>query len=126
MKEMIKSPKFYIRCAATLLGLLGLILYFVTMILQDNSYVWIPICMSVATVISLASLFLGKFRSLDLAAGVLFLLGGFLFIVTQFDNIGYAVTNTGIGDGIMPTFVMGAIFLILAGITDSVVVYLEK
>lgn len=126
MKEMIKNPKFYIRCAAALLGLLGLILYFVTMNLQDNSYVWIPICMCVATAISLASIFLGKFRPLDLVAGVLFLLGGLLFIVTQFDNIGYAVTNTGIGDGIMPTFVMGAIFLILAGITDSVVVYLEK
>lgn len=56
----------------------------------------------------------------------LYLLCGLLFLATQAENIGYAITHTNIGDGIMPSFVAGLVFYLLAALTSAVASYFPQ
>ena len=126
MKNLFATKKFYLHVSGTILGLIGTILYFVTMKLQNNSYIGITLTLIATMIIAIVSLILNKIKVLDIASASLLFLAGLLFFVTQLDNIGYAITNTKIGDGIMPTFVISVVCLFVASIINSIAVYIEK
>ena len=104
-----KSAGFYVTVGSVVFAVVGLILYLVTMNLQQNMLASMVVLTVIGIACGLVVCYKDFFRAVSIASVMLYLLAAVLFLVTQIDNIGYAITNTNIGDGIMPTFVAGMI-----------------
>lgn len=121
-----KSVGFWLTVAGFVLAIIALVLFFVTMQLQDNMYSSIVIVTIVGLVAALVVCYKDLFRLVSVLTAAMYLLAGCLFLVTQLENIGYAITNTNIGDGIMPTFVVGMIFYAAAAVAAIAAIFLPQ
>lgn len=104
-----KRSGFYFEVAAILFALIGLILFCVTMKLQQNMYGWIVAIMCISLLAGIVCCYKDFFGAVSIVAAVLYFLSGLFFLATQLENIGYAITHTNIGDGIMPSFLAGMV-----------------
>lgn len=105
-----KRSGFYCTVAALAFAVAGLVFFFITMQQQGHMYAGIAIITAVGLAAGLVTGYRDYFRILSILSAVMYLLAGCLFLVTQLENIGYAITDTNIGDGIMASFVIGMIF----------------
>lgn len=105
-----KSVGFWLTVAGFVFAAAGLAFYLVTMRLQDNMFVSIAVLTAAGLAAALVTCYKDLLRLVSVLTAFLYLLAGCLFLVTQLENIGYAITDTNIGDGIMPTFVVGMLF----------------
>lgn len=122
-----KSIGFYLMAAAFVFGVVGFVLFLLTMRAQENMMVWIVILSVAALAASVVVCALRDYlRLTGILCVALYLLCGLLFLVTQAENIGYAITHTNIGDGIMPSFVAGLVFYLLAALTSAVASYFPQ
>lgn len=103
-----KGIGFYLSFAAAIFSLLGMILYIVTMSLQENMLIAVIVVSAIGTIAGLITCF-GKdyLGLLTIFSAMLYFFAMLLFLMTQAENIGYALADVGIGDGIMPSFVVG-------------------
>lgn len=115
-----KSISFYLSFSATLFALIGLGLYLITMQLQNNMAIAIVIISILGIIMGLVTcIFKDYLGLLTILSASFYLLAGLLFIVIQAENIGYAIYETNIGDGIMPTFVASVICYVIAMIVGT-------
>lgn len=121
-----KSVGFWLTAAGVVFAVVALALFCVTMQLQENMYASIVIVTVVGLAAALVLCYKDFFRLVSVLTAAMYLLAGCLFLVTQLENIGYAITNTNIGDGIMPTFVVGMLFYAAAVVCAVAAIFLRQ
>lgn len=112
-----------------LFDLVAFVLYLVSQnIMSSRVNVWLVLVVIIAIAIKLAVLLFKDFNGILLSiAAALDLLGIGLFVSSQLGNLGYYLAGiTDIGYGIMPTFVIGIIFYILALLSVSILVFRKE
>ncbi len=117
-----KSAGFYVTVGSIVFAIVGFVLYLVTMNLQKNMMASIVVFSVLGIVCGLVVCYKDFFRAVSIVSTFFILLSAGLFLVSQIDNIGYAITNTNIGDGIMPTFVAGIVMYgisVVAGVVAA-------
>lgn len=117
-----KSIGFYVTIGSIVCAIVGFVLYLVTMKLQENMFASIVVISIIGILCGMVVCYKDFFRAVSIVSVMLYLLAAALFLVTQIDNIGYAITDTNIGDGIMPTFVAGMIMYgisVVAGVVAA-------
>lgn len=121
-----KGIGFYAEAGALLFALLGMILFFVTMNLQENMYAFMAVIMVISLLLGTVCLVKDFFGAVSILAVTFYFLSGLFFLVTQLENIGYAITNTNIGDGIMPSFVAGMVMYAVSIVLGIAAVFFSQ
>jgi hypothetical protein len=108
------------------LALVALILYIYTMAVQENMLAPVILVTVFGIVASALAVLCKRIKVFSIIAGALFLLAALLFVVTQLDNIGYAITDTNIGDGIFGSFVVSCILYAVAAAVGYITVFIRS
>lgn len=107
-------------------GACALILGIVTMVLQQDKFTAMIVLGIAGILVSVASALIRSIDFLSAFAPCLYFGAGLFLLATQFTNIGYAITNVNIGDGIMPTFVVSFILFLLATVLQTITTYARE
>lgn len=121
-----KSIGFWLNIAGFVFALVGLVLFFITMQLQENMYASIVAITIIGLVAALVVCYKDFFRLVSILCAFTYLLAGCLFLVSQLENIGYAITGVNIGDGIMPSFVAGMIMYGVATVAAVAAIFVKQ
>lgn len=104
----------------------ALALCVVTMFQQEDSFAIVIAVTIAGLIVACGCAFIKKISFLSAFVPALYFLAGLMFLVTQFSNIGYALYNVNIGDGIMPTFVISFVLYLLAAVVATISSFKSK
>ncbi len=123
----MKNKQLYLNIVSAATTVIAFILFMVTMSIQEDMYVSVIIVSAVSLIASVCAVVIKEhFGLLTTLSSALALFAGLLFTVTQLENIGYAIYNTGIGDGIMTTFVISVVCYVLSAISSGIATFIKN
>lgn len=117
---------FYCTVFALICALIGMAFFLVTMNQQQNMVPAVVIVTVIGVVGGLVTCYKDYLHLLTILSAVTYLLAGLLFFVQQLENIGYALADVGIGDGVMGSFITSMVFYTIACIVAIVAAYCRQ